>query len=80
MLWGYGVQIERNRDRTAKCAKNIYIHYYPILNVYMNNSKGRGKFNNFKIFLDSGCIYKIITLNIASKMIQKKDVTTQWKK
>ena len=43
-----------------KCDKNIDSHYAPILNVWMNTIRGRAKFKNFRILLDSGCNSTIV--------------------
>ena len=40
---------------TPKRAKNINIRYSPIIHGRLNNRKGRPKFKNFQILLDSGC-------------------------
>ena len=39
----------------TKHAKILNIHYSPILHVCMNTRKGKAKFKNFRILLDSGC-------------------------
>ena len=36
-------------------SKNINSHYYPILHGCINTRKGRAKFKNFRIILDSEC-------------------------
>ena len=40
---------------TSKHTKNINSHRSPILHVCMNTRKGKVKFNNFRILLDSRC-------------------------
>ena len=43
-----------------KRARNINIHYSPILHGFMNTRKGRSKFKNILIILDGGCSYTIV--------------------
>ena len=43
-----------------KCAKNKNSHYCTIINRCMDTRRGREKFNNLQILLDSGCSYTII--------------------
>ena len=37
----------------SKQNKHLNIHYYPILHEFMNTRKGRAKFKNFRILLES---------------------------
>ena len=39
----------------TKRAENINNHYYPIIHGCINIRKGKAKFNNSLILLDSGC-------------------------
>ena len=43
-----------------KRTKKLNIHYSPILHGCMNTRKGRAKFKNFRILLDSGCSSAIL--------------------
>ena len=51
-----------------KCTKLLYIHYYPILHGFMNTRRGRSKFKNFLILLDSGCISTIAMVRLFVKI------------
>ena len=61
-----------------KRAKNIDRHYYPILHVCINTRKGRERFKNFQILLDSGCSYTITMIMIVGKLHPEKDSVMQW--
>ena len=50
-----------------KRAKNISSHYSTILNGFMNTRKGRVKFKNFQILLDSGCSSTIVMIRLVEK-------------
>ena len=52
---------------TPNRAKKLNRHYYPILHGYMNNRKGKAKFKNFRILLDSGCISTIVMGELVKK-------------
>ena len=43
-----------------KLNKSLNIHYSHILQGCMNIRKGKAKFKNFRILLDSGCSFKIL--------------------
>ena len=43
-----------------KGTKNQKIYYSPIIKVYMNIQKGKGKFKNSSVLFDNGCSYTII--------------------
>ena len=43
-----------------KRIENLNIHYSYILHGCMNTIKGRARFNNFRILLDSGCSSTIV--------------------
>ena len=55
-----------------KRAKKLKIHYSPILQVCMNTRKGKSKFKNFSIILDSGCSSMILMGSLVEKFILKK--------
>ena len=61
-----------------KCAKNINIHYPPILRGRINTRKGRGKFKSFQIILDSGFSSNILIGRIFLKINPDKDSVMQW--
>ena len=54
-----------------KHTKKIKIHYSPILHGCMNTRKGKAKFNNFRILLDSGCSSTIIMIRLVEKLTLK---------
>ena len=47
-----------------KRTKHLNIHYSPILHGCMNNGKGKVKFKNFRILLDSVCSSTIVMRQI----------------
>ena len=49
-----------------------------ILHVCMNTRKGRAKFNNFLILLDSGCSSTIFMRSLIMKLKNKEDVVMKW--
>ena len=57
---------------TSKRAKNINSHYSPILNWYMIIIKGRVKFKNFQIILNSGFSSIIVMRRLVEKNTLKK--------
>ena len=61
-----------------KRAKNINTHYYLILHGCMNIRKGRARFKNFQILLDSGFIYTILMIWLVDKLYPGKDTVMQW--
>ena len=61
----------------SKRTKNIISNYYPILRVCMNTQKGKAKFNNFRILLDSGCSSNIVIRRLI-KTQTKEDFVIQW--
>ena len=61
-----------------KRAKNLNIHYSPIINGCMNTRKGKTRFKNFRIIFDSGCSYTIVTRRIIKKLCPEKDTPMQW--
>ena len=44
----------------------------------MDTRKGRSKFKNFRIILDSGCRSTIATRRLVNKLGLKKDAVMQW--
>ena len=61
-----------------KRAKNINRHYYPILYECINIRKGKAKFKNFQILLDSGCIYTTVMRRLVENLNIGKDAVMQW--
>ena len=61
-----------------KRAKNINSHYSSILHGCMNTRKGRAKFKNFRILMDSGCSSMIVIRRIFEKLKIEKDAVIQW--
>ena len=59
-------------------AKNLNIHYSPILHVCMNTRKGKSKFKNFRILLDSGCKFTIVMVRLVRKQAPEKNALMQW--
>ena len=59
-------------------AKILNIHYSPIIHVCMNTRKGKSKFNNFRILLDSGCSSTIVMGRLVGKIHTDKDDMIQW--
>ena len=52
-------------------------HQSPIIHGYMNTQKGREKFKNFHILLDSRCISTIIMRRLIKKLNTKIDTVMQ---
>ena len=48
--------------------KNLNSHYSPILHGCMNTRKGRAKFKNFRIILNSGFSYTVVTRILVEKL------------
>ena len=61
-----------------KCAKKLNIHYSPILHGCMNTGKGRAKFKNFRIILDSRFSSTIFMGRIIKRLYPEKDALMQW--
>ena len=57
--------------KTDKRTKILYIHYSPILHGCMNTIKGKAKFKNFRILLDSGFSSTIFMLRLVENCILK---------
>ena len=55
----------------SKRTKILNIHYYPILHRCMNTRKGREKFKYFRVILDSGCSFTIVTIILIKNPILK---------
>ena len=55
-----------------KRAKNLDSHYSPILHRCMNTRRGKAKFKNFCILLESGCSSMIVMGRLVEKYPQKK--------
>ena len=51
-----------------KRAKILNRHYSPILHICMNTRKGKAKFKNFCILLDSGCSSTILMISLVKKL------------
>ena len=56
-----------------KRAKNLNIHYSSILHGCMNTRRGKAKFKNFFILLDSGCSSKIVMGRLVKILGLEKD-------
>ena len=56
---------------SPKLTKTLNSYYSPILHWCMNNIKGKAKFKNFQIQLDSGCSSKIVMGRIVEKLNHK---------
>ena len=61
-----------------KCAIFLNSHYYPIIHGCMNTRKGKSKFKNFRVLLDSGCGSKIVMGRLDEKVYPEKDAPMQW--
>ena len=61
-----------------KRAKNMNRDYSPILLECMNTRKGRARFQNFRIILDSVCSSIIVTRILVEKLCPEKDAVMQW--
>ena len=61
-----------------KREKKLNIHYSPILHGCMNVRKGRAKFKNFHVFLDSGCSSTIVMGIMVKKLGLEEDTPMQW--
>ena len=61
-----------------KRAKNINTHYSPILHGCINIRKGRAKFKNFLIIMDSGCSSAIVMVRLVGRLSPEKDAVMQW--
>ena len=61
-----------------KRAKNINSHHSTILHGCINIRKGREKFNNFRILLDSECSSTIESRRLVGKLCLVKDSVMQW--
>ena len=62
----------------SKLTKNINIHYSPIMHGCMNSRKGKAKFQNFWIWLYSGCSYTIVIRRLIINLKTKEDSVMQW--
>ena len=51
---------------TPELTKNINICYSPTVHRCVNTRKGRAKFTNFQIILDSACISKIVIIRLVN--------------
>ena len=61
-----------------KRAKNLNIHYSPILHGCMNIRKGKVKFKTFCILFDSGCSSTILMRRMVKTLAPEKDSPMQW--
>ena len=73
-----GCNLLQGMINPPKRAKKLNNHYYPILHVCMNTTKGREKYKNFQILLDSGCIYTIVMGRLVEKLLPEEDAVMQW--
>ena len=53
-------------------------HYSPILHGCMNTRKGRARFKNFRILLESGCSSTIVMGRPFETLYPKRDAVMQW--
>ena len=51
----YKFNLLHDITNTPKYTNKLNSHYSPILHGYMSTIKGKAKFQNFRILLDSGC-------------------------
>ena len=56
----------------SKRTKNLNSHYSPILHGCMNTRKGKSKFKNFRILLDSGCNSTIVMGRLVKKKPRRR--------
>ena len=56
----------------VKHTKRLNNNYCPIIYEFMNNRKGKQKFNNFRILLDSGCSSMIVMGGLVLKIFLKR--------
>ena len=61
-----------------KRAKTLNIHYSPIIHVFMNTRRGKAKFKNCRILLDSGCSSTIVLGRLVKQLGLEKDSPVQW--
>ena len=61
-----------------KRAKKLKSDYSPILHGCMNTRKGRLKFKNFRIILDSGCVSTLVIGSLVEKICLEQDDVMQW--
>ena len=61
-----------------KRAKNVNIHYSPIIHGYLNIKNGRAKFKNFRIILDIVCSSTILIRRLVDKLDPEKYYVIQW--
>ena len=64
--------------KPPKCTKKLNYHYSPILHGCMNKRKGKVKFKNFWILLDSGCSSTIVMVTLVQIIGPKKYNVMQW--
>ena len=67
-----------NIFKPPKRNKHLNSHYSPILHVCMSNRKGKGKFKNFRILLDSVCSSTNVMRSLVEKLPTDKDILMQW--
>ena len=61
-----------------KLIKHLNSNHSPILHQCINKIKGRSKFKNFRIPLDSGCVSTTIMGILVGKLHPKKYSVMQW--
>ena len=61
-----------------KLAKNLNIHYSPILHGFMNTGLGRANFKNFQIKLKSVCSSTVVIGRPVEKLKLGKFAVMQW--
>ena len=70
--------LPHNIINPLKRAKTVNNHYSPILHGCMNTIKGRAKFKNLLIILETLFISKIEMGNLVKKPYPEKDAMIQW--
>ena len=51
-------------------AKKFNIHYSPNIHGFMNTRKGKAKFKNYQIILDSGCSSMVLIVRMVEYIIK----------
>ena len=67
-----------DRINPPKRAKNINIHYSPIIHGCIIIRRGRAKLKNLRILLNSVCSFTIVIIRLVEKLILEKYTVMQW--
>ena len=70
--------LPRDTFSTYKRTKILNINYSPILRGFVNTCRGKAKFNNFRILLDSGCNSTVVMRSVITKLTPKEEDVIQW--